>query len=395
MGGNGSEDGLKHVAVTFHPQFRPWLRAVMTGVNRYQREHGSWRVTLSSHFSQIAEDPLSAVEQPLHGILGGAPPGQRERVLDTPQAKVLLGQQEMQLGLPWVGPDYVQVGRMGADYLRDRGYHSLCLFIDAGGERWTGQLREGFVDGAGPVRDGVRVFTRGPRTVRRGAWRYEDQIADLVDLIGSMPRPAGVLASDDVHAWRVLTAVRRLGLRCPEDVAVLGIGNDEFSCESAQPPLSSIALDYDQIGYLAARMLDSLMRGERVKTHQTVPPHQVVTRESTGHAVFDDPDLLAAMKYIHEHIGEPITVEDIADAVLVSSRTLLRKFKQHLGRSPSDQVRRLRVEHAKRLLVGTTKPLAEVAVDSGFGLQSALGRAIKKETGLTPSQLRRQYGLLV
>ncbi len=382
----------RHVVVGFHPSLRPWLRETMLGVSRYAQERGDWRISLSSLFSQMAANPMAMIDPPIHGMIAGAPPQGRAQVWAMTCPKVLIGAEEMQFGQPWVGPDFEAYGRAGAEYLLERGFRSLCLFCHAGGAAWIRLIREGFVGAAERAGVTPRVFDRGPRTIARGVWRYEDQIADLIELFAELPKPVGVLASDDQHAWRVVAAVRQTTLRCPEDVAVLGVGNDEFVCESAQPTLSSIAIDHEQIGYNAARLLDQLMRGRPAQRAQLVPPAQVVTRESTGHLAVDDADLIAAIRYINEHLQEPITVEDLAGGVMISSRTLLRKFKQHLGRAPSEQVRRMRLERAKRLLMNSSMSLAQVAVESGYGLQSALGRAIKQDTGLTPAAFRRQYG---
>lgn len=388
IGHNASQ---RHVAVLFHPDRRPWLRPTMAGVNRYVETHADWRISLSSRYSHFISNPLKLVERPIDGVLAGAPQPQREGVLKLDCPKVLFGPQEAELGPPWVGPDYEAMGELGASYLIDKGYRNLCLFVHGGGERWIDLLARGFEQGAANSPK-PHISSKGRRTEKRGTWNYGDQIDDLVELLESLDKPLGVLASDDEHGWRMIEAIRRTSLRCPRDVAVLSIGDDDFLCDTCRPTLSSIAIDYETIGFVAAKMLDDLMSGKPITQQQTVAPMRVITRGSTGHVAVQDPDLIAALKFISQNLDQPLTVDDIASEVLVSERTLLRKFKHHLGRTPSDQVRRSRIDRAKQLIIGTDMSFARIAVECGYGPQSALGRAVKQDSGLTPGELRRQYG---
>lgn len=101
------------------------------------------------------------------------------------------------------------------------------------------------------------------------------------------------------------------------------------------------------------------------------------------------------MQFICEHAGEPVTVSDVAEYVLVSQRTLHRKFAQVLGRTPAAEIRRARVDLAKRLLLTTELPFLRVAMDAGFVSQAQMCRYIKTDTGLTPTQLRYRDRTLV
>src|SRR5581483_3121436 len=145
-------------------------------------------------------------------------------------------------------------------------------------------------------------------------------------------------------------ACREADIAVPEHVAIIGVNNDDLLCESAWPPLSSVEADFSRVGYAAARILDRLLTGESLAPEERVvlvPPLGVVKRQSTSTLAISDPNLAAAVRYVREHACDPCTVGDVLREVPVGRRWLERQFTVQLGRSPHDEIARVRIETAQ------------------------------------------------
>jgi LacI family transcriptional regulator len=187
---------------------------------------------------------------------------------------------------------------------------------------------------------------------------------------------------------------RQLRLRVPEDIALLGVDNDELECLLANPPLSSIANPAEQIGYTAAQLLDQLMSGRRPRKQTIwIPPGDVVVRQSTDIVAFGDADVAAALQFIRDHLAEDITVAAIARHVSISRRGLERRFRHHLGRTMLQEIQRARVERVRRLLAETDLPMLLVARRSGFATSQRLAVVFRQVCGDSPTAFRQRTRL--
>jgi LacI family transcriptional regulator len=200
-----------------------------------------------------------------------------------------------------------------------------------------------------------------------------------------------VLASNDSLA-RELTQHCQLGrISVPEDLAILGVGDDEFVCGMSNPPLSSVCLGMSRVGREAARLLRRMMNGHRPRRLSIlVSPLDVAVRQSSDTLAVQDPEVRAALRYINQRLGEPMTIPDIANSVALSRSMLGKKFRRVLRRSPLREVRRLRVSAAERLLAETTLPLKEIARRCGFGSAVRFSMPFRQETGVSPSRYRQR-----
>ena len=182
-----------------------------------------------------------------------------------------------------------------------------------------------------------------------------------------------------------------LGVAVPDEVAILAGDTDELICSISSPPLSSVRLAARRLGYEAAAMLDRLMNGQRVPKKATyIRPLGVVSRQSTDLLAIDDEDAAAAIRFIRNYATEGIGVSDILREVPVSRRSLEQKFDKHLGRSPAEEIRRVRLDKARDLLLRSELSIKQVALASGFQTSSRLGVAFRKRFGLTPFVFRKQ-----
>jgi LacI family transcriptional regulator len=179
----------------------------------------------------------------------------------------------------------------------------------------------------------------------------------------------------------------------PDDVAVVGVGNDELMCELSNPPLSSVALGVEKAGYEAAKLLDALKSDVRARERVVkVEPVYVVTRRSSDVVEQGDPAVATALRFIRDYAGKPIGVPDVVEEARVSRRTLERRFSGLLGRSINSEITRYRLERAKRLLLETDLPSFRVAAGAGFGTIKTFNRVFRRAAGVSPQRFRQNTG---
>lgn len=212
----------------------------------------------------------------------------------------------------------------------------------------------------------------------------------LTSWLKSLTSPVGVLVQHSVTARYVAQICGEMGLRVPEDLGIIVQLGDQVLSMAGSPTLSIVDSDYFEIGYESARMLDELMRGESLeKGIRYVTPTRLVVRESSDFYLSSDPLVTQAMRYIADHCRQTLRVEDLADALTTSRRTLERRFEDVVGRSVYSEIARLRAEYVKRQLIETERPLAEIARDGGFSSASHFTRFFSNVVGMTPSAFRK------
>lgn len=285
--------------------------------------------------------------------------------------------------LPYVGNDEAATGRMGAEYLLERGFAEFG-FIAQGTTGYSDQRFAAFRD---------VVETGAGRACHLFGASFEKSESDLPRIrrwLKNLPTPIAIMAADDFLGMQTINAAVGLDRRVPDDIAVLGVDNNVWSVAQAAVPLSSIELDFRQVGRRAAQLLDGLMRGEIGTPPQLIQPVGVVTRRSTDIALADDPVVSRALAYIRDHLAEPIAVEDVLDEVELSRKMLEIRMKRAIGLTPHAAIGRARTEHAKKLLLGSGQNVDQIARASGFPNATRLIEVFKRHTRQTPGQYRRQ-----
>jgi LacI family transcriptional regulator len=211
----------------------------------------------------------------------------------------------------------------------------------------------------------------------------------MAEWLADQPRPLGVFACYDGRARHVLEACQLRGWAVPDEIAVLGVDNDEVLCELCSPPLTSVQPNARRTGFEAAELLSRMMRGEKPgRMTRRVEPVRVVERQSTDTVAVADAKVAAAVRFIREHVGDGIDVGDVLRAVPMSRTLLERKFQAALGRSPHREILQQRIARARHLLAESEVSIAVVAELAGFGDASYLSVVFRRETGENPLSYR-------
>ena len=362
-------------------------RGLIRGVSRYTREHGHWRLFVPMG---DATDPV-----PLRGWRGdgliakarSAAVAELLADLAVPRVIVSGWRTENRTAAPMVTLrtyDKPAEARLAVDHFRGRGFDHLAFCGFPGGPLDFGR----YLPFAHACDDaGLRLEQyQAPASIQSSD--HAAQQRHLADWLAALPHPVGVWAVNDLRGQHVLQACRIAGLMVPDDVAVLGHGNDELLCEVCDPPLSSIAIAQEGIGYDAAAVLDQLMWGQPVQGPPPPPPLGVVTRQSTDTVAVADPDVAAAVHFIRDHAADPISVEQVLDHVHASRSTLDRRFRESLGRTVHEQIEQAHLQRAQELLRGTNLKMEQVAARSGYQNARRLAEAFRRVLGQPPSAYR-------
>ena len=363
---------------------RAYGRGILGGVAQWMREHEPWSLHVEPGTLPRRAPPLSTWG--CHGVIARA---------STPALEIAL----RELAIPAVVLGYQTSGRhvrlgtcsqregiLAAEHFLERGFRHFAFCGQA--ERFSAERCEGYVTRLAEAGHRVWHYRRGG--LSRDQWGRGEQ-PRMAEWLAGLPGPVAVFAATDVLARKVLEACRWRRLRVPDQVAVLGVDNDELLCELCSPPLSSVALATRRAGFEAAAALDTMMNGGQPMVRTiVVEPIGVQTRQSTDIFAIDDPDIRAALAFIRENAHTGLGVADVLRVVPMARRSLENRFQKLLGRSPHDEILRVKLERARSLLAATDMPLANVAAAAGFSTANYMAYAFRRAVGISPREFRRR-----
>jgi LacI family transcriptional regulator len=375
----------KHVALLVETS-RTYGRDLLKGIHRYLAEHEHWSLFLELRAldSQVPRWLSSWQGDGIIARTGSA--AMAEAIAATRLPGVELRASKIAHGLPFLGCDNRDIGRIVADHFIDNGFAHFAVF-DLDTERYFEERRDNFrahLAARGHTCHEHHAARQGERPAN-----WERHQADVARWVASLPKPVGVFACTDQLAFWLLDACRRAGVAVPEEVAVVGAENDETLCTLARPQLSSVAFDGERVGYEAAALLDRMMAGEAQPSEPIlVAPTGLVVRQSSDIMAIDDPQVAAAVRYIREHACHGINVADVVKHAGLSRTLIERRMRQAIGRTPGEEIIRLRFNRVKQLLTETELSLAAIANRCGFEHPQYMAEAFKKHFGITPGTYR-------
>jgi LacI family transcriptional regulator len=361
---------------------RSYGRMMLRGINDYARIRGPWLFHLPN------EMPITGLPSPHEwqgdGII--AQPRQNSEFLrqlsESGIPVVTLSGPPRTGGLPAVRANHEAVAELAIAHFRDRGFVRFA-YCGAPNEWDWPPIGRNFLKLA--EESGSQCDIYRPQ---EDPGSHTLQLAPLAKWLKSLRKPVGLLASNDNRAREVLDACRAAGIFVPEEVAVLGVNDDELICELANPPLSSVIHNARKIGFEAAAMLDRLMNGQKV-TDSVIDPTGVHARKSTDLLAIEDPEVARAVRYIREHACEGIRVENVLEEMAMSRRSFEKRFRQAMGRPPHMEIRRVKLERVTQLLVESDYKLQKIALETGFSSAQYLAGLFHRTMGKTPGAWRQ------
>lgn len=357
---------------------------LIRGVLDFAEHAAHWQFAGPAHRLFVKTEQLDSAA--VDGVIGAFyQPEWSEQVRAAGVPAVDVSTHLAEAPFPRVGHDDAAIGRLGAEYLLERGFVHFAFI------RW----QESFTSGerlAG-FREAVEGAGRTCATITAREYKHELIRAELRDWLGQLPKPVAIMASNDHPGTHAIGVAEELGLGVPEEVAVLSSDDDAWPTMLSMPAMSSVHPDSRQVGFRAAEALDQLLGGVTPAREQRVGPTGVVTRRSTDIVLVDDGLVSEALAFIEAHCAEPITVDDIAEAVDSSRRTLEGRMKKAIGQTPKAALDRARVAVAKKRLIVSTDAMEQVARDCGYERADRFYVVFKRIAGMTPGQYRHQRGV--
>ncbi len=366
-----------------------WGRRLVQGVVSYAIKHGPWKLWV---------DPQGQLGLPNNwkgdGIIAPIEnPADARRLLEQKCPIINVSAENfVGCGIPSVTSNIDAIAHVSVSHFKHRG---LTHFA------YVGPLQRA------SVRNQAAAYQTTIRELGFGCELFDCVFANnvvdgwherrqkLVSWLERLPKPIGIFTWNTHSAIEVVDACSNHGISVPDDIYVLAGDDDMLLCNTTTPTLSGVLTASEQIGFTAAKRLHQLLeRNDNSRTPtegiQYIDPIMVNARQSTDSLAIQDPDLLSAVRFIRTNACCGITVQAVADSVPIGRRSLERKFKDCFGRTPLDEIQRLRLGRVRELLMQTDLPISKIAEDAGFGTPEYMTTMFKCRFGLTPLKFRSQ-----
>lgn len=371
-------------------------RDKLRGILKYARLHGPWLVHPIT--GRTGEQRLNAIHQWRGtGIISEVPTDVFEKaIIKACLPTVLLDPIDSHCVSPHpfstlcsVRCDGHAIGRLAAEHLIQLECRHFAFVGETYEVNWSRSRYEGFAKRL--AESDFDCFYYGDLSKEEQLdWGIEQK--RLCAWLRQLPKPIGILAACDPRGSQVIEACQTAGIDVPDEVAILGVDNDELICETTDPPMSSIVVDFEGCGYRAAEMLDALM--QRTYRKQRIfyyGPLYVVQRRSTEPMMIDDQIVARASEFIRLNSASPIGVNEVARHLDLSRRLLELRFRKVLGRTVRDEIQRARMDRVRNLLISTDLRISEIAILCGFQNEYYLSTVFKRFFGVTMTRFRSDH----
>jgi LacI family transcriptional regulator len=370
-------------------------RRFLSGVAKYSQLHGPWIFYREPPFYKGDKWQNKVLRQMkqwgVDGILAHLDIKKVQELIPSDMPAVISPYtNEDHVGFCTVVGDNLETGRMGAEHLLGLGFNHFA-YCGYDNVFWSVDRGKGFAEKI--EEKGFEVnFYHQPSKKSDQAWQNEQLI--LADWLKKLPKPIALMTCNDNRSQEILDACTLAEIEVPWEIAILGVDNDDLTCNLAHPPLSSVALTMEKAGFEAAEVLDKLMKGEKPEKEKiTVLPTHIVNRHSTDVLAIKDNDVANAIRFIRNNAQRVIQINDVVEETSLSRRSLELRFRKVLGRSVLDEIRRVRINHVAKLLLETDLTVLQIEMQMGYCSPGNLSRYFHKQTGMSPVQYRKIHGL--
>ena len=382
----------KRVLLLMEPD-RGWVRELLIGIAKYCRLNNPWGTYRLSQFYWRPEHKRNKNE--IDKLMQWKPDGIITREMDYIDDLMKLGIPVIGsdtprdlLDIPIITSDFQLTGAMAADYFLEKGFKNFafCGYSDVA---WSTKRLEGFQKRLSSKGFEVNVYMR-PITTMRQLW--SGGIERLSKWLKTLQKSTGIMTCSDERSLHVLEACKASSILVPEQISILGVDNDEILCDLANPPLSSIAFNTEDIGYITAERLDKMMSGQKFTNDNiTAKPTRVITRHSSDIYAIEDSQMALALAYIRENRFSLMNVSDVVKCTSVSRRNLELRFKKWLNRSILDEIKRVHVNLMAELLIETNYSVSKIALMMGHNSIDNICRYFKGQKGMSPAKYRAKF----
>lgn len=360
-----------------------------SGIEKYAQEH-HWHLC-----SDVTRERVVPWGWEGDGILAwlGIGDDLAEFVLDAKKPTVDFSFRRPQLAFPRVLVDHHACGQLAADHFLSRGFKNFAFYSDR--DNWA------FEEGGTAFTQAITASGHTCQWFRwhlspaynTGLYQWRRKRDWLASELRHASKPLALFAASDDHALEVLETCERLNLQVPDQVSIVGMDNSLLAVASMTTPISSINTNLELVGYRGAEILDQLMRGRTVAPEPVrIPPLELIVRKSSDSLMIPHPGIARSLRHIWSHCHKPLTVNDLAGIASMSVRSFYQAFTQHVGRPPGEEIHRVRIERAKKMLHETSHKLESIASLCGYGSANSFWVAFKMSTGMTPAQYRKELG---
>jgi LacI family transcriptional regulator len=366
---------------------------LLRGITRYSKDHGPWTFCkMPTYYREtIGIDGILkwAKEWEADGIIGQF--YNDEEVEKFTQAKIPVIAQDFKerfTDIPNITGAYKETGRLGAEYFLKKGFRNFA-FYGFGNIVWSRERAEGFEERIQEAGFDVHYYEhKDSRAI--DLWYYKPSALSV--WLKSLPKPIALMTCDDNQGHHITEAAKHAGIRIPDEVAVLGVDNDEMVCDLSDPPLSSIELDSEKSGYEAARLMEQMIDEKTCCAPDiVVKATQVVTRHSTDIFASKDKYIVSALKYIHGNLDKNLKVDQVLKEVPLSRRSLEKRFIMTTGYPVYEYIYNQRIEKFTQKLLETDMTIFEIALDLGLSDSKNIARQFKQIKGVTPMEYRKKH----
>lgn len=373
-------------------------RARLEGLFRFLREGHPWDLHLVQSDAEFTPGFIRAAERTgVDGIIVSLTGSSRAMEFlahsSIPVVAIDAGStpplSQRRQNITFITIDDAGIGTLGAEHLASLGSFRAFAFIHAVRPSvWSQRRGEAF--------HAALARMHLPATEYRSSPRASD-LADrqaLANWLVALPKPAAVMAADDVRATQILDVCPRAGIRVPSQLAVLGVDDDELLCDYTVPPLSSIQFVNEEQGLLAGRELDLLMNARRPRAAKTIPWmfKRVVERASAVPVAPAARLVNKALAFIARNALSGIGVDDVVRHLGVSRRLADLRFRELENRTILQAILDRRFGELERRLLETDLPIRRLAAACGFGDVVHLTRLFRKRHGMTMREFRQRCG---
>jgi LacI family transcriptional regulator len=372
----------RHVALLVETS-NAYARGLLVGVKKYLVHHPGWSIYLGEHGRH--ETDLSWLDswrgQGVIARIENEQTAKHVKRLGLPT--VDLSAARLLPDLPCVETDDDVIAQWAVDHFTVRG---LKRFAYCGDSRYGWSIKRGLRFSEHVREHGVEPYEFH---IEPSGTLADDRFA-MAKWLADLPKPIGILACYDIAGQELLEACKIANVAVPDDVAVIGVDNDELICNLTSPSLSSVQSDTTGTGFLAASLLDEMMSGRVLEPQlHLIKPLRVVTRQSSDILSVSDPIVSRALQFIRDRVDWGTPVTSVQRHVGLSRRSLDYRFVQTLGRTVHEEITRVRMERLADLLIKTDWTLPQLADRLSFSHPEYMGVAFKKFTGKSPGEYRK------